>query len=149
VAVQEVIMKLGEFIARALVRVGTLIVRATIRGLAFLVTRVLGPICLGVTRELVDRILTREEGKRTRRAILGRNPLAYAVVWGLLWVGGYFILRWALSPVSRAVWILVGPLFPEISPTVGLLIVPGIVFAAGVGAGALAFGSEEQFRSAW
>ena len=136
---------LGRWVTRAFLRLGALVASMVLRALAFLLFNVIGPFCLGMTREVIRRMMAAWRGRG--RGVSGSSALdriVYALTGGTLWIVGYVLvgvvlglpfmivrLQFGQSAVPGPAWSLI-------------LLVGGILFVVGAVVGSLAYGYEDE-----
>jgi len=119
--------------------------------LIFVTAYVLGPLCLGVTREAIERVSAAWEvrGWFGLGILRVRSRWQYALVGGMLWVWGYLVLRMVITLVN---WGGTLPL-----SEIGLLGLPGwlpilgpaVLFLGGAVVGVLAWQGEDDLLLTW
>ncbi|MBC7264767.1 MAG: hypothetical protein H5T64_10510 [Chloroflexi bacterium] len=132
---------LGRWVARACFRLGAILASVFITTVAFVLFGVIGPLCLGMSRELIGRLAGGWPGGKKwgpTASPLGRA--GYALLGGLLWVLGYGVLR-------AMAWLLSRCLAPAIPTKQGSIIALALVFVLGVVVGALAYEYEKGHLS--
>jgi hypothetical protein len=136
---------LGRWIALGFLRLGALVASILLRSLAFLLLNVIGPFCLGMTREVLLRIMAAWRGRRRGGAgSFTADRLAYALAGGTLWLVGDVLVGTVLGLPFMLVRLAVDqPAVPETAWTV-LLVVGGLLFIVGAIVGAMACEHEDE-----
>lgn len=138
----------ARMIGRGCLRLGEILASIMLRSLAFLLLFVVGPLFLGMTREVLRRIfagLLRGRGDDPSRP--PGTGLGFALAGGVLWTLAYIVLRAMFGLLSRGSGVLFYRVLPTGPPFLQALLVPGLFLVAGAAVGALAFRYEGGFRS--
>ena len=144
------LVALGRVLTLAFLRLGAILASILIRTFTFLLLNVIGPLCLGMTREVIQRMIVAWHGGRRRNSgAMVRSRISYALAGGMLWVMGYVVLRTVLRLLSWMGRLLFSHLAPIVPTWSHVFIVAGLIFMAGAVLGALAYGYEEEVLSEW
>ena len=141
---------LGRWITLAFLRLGALVASILLRSLAFLLLNVIGPFCLGMTREVLRRLMLAWQGRRRAgTGSLTPDRLAYALAGGTLWLLGYILVGTVLGLPFMVVRLMVNQSAVPETAWAFLLAVGGLLFVAGAIVGAMACEHEDEplFRS--
>ena len=139
---------LTRMVARACFQLGIVLASILIRTLAFLLLCILGPLGLGMTREVVRRLIGGAPGRSRDGSVRGPgNWVAYTLTAGTLWALCYALFQ--------AIWLLLKWTFSSIlsepvTPVPGgshFLLVATLLFIVGAIVGALAYHYDEQLHS--
>lgn len=139
--------ELGRLATAAFLRVGAILVSVLIRGLGFLLLNVLGPLCLGMTRETVQRMVAAWDARWADAGSLAGSRVLYSLASGTLWVVGYIVLSTALCLATWIGRLLFGQIVPVVPVWLCVIAIAGIVFVVGTVVGALAHEYEEELFS--
>ena len=134
------LFELGRWIVRSCWRLGTRLAHVLIATLAFLLFGVIGPVCLGMTGEVIRRLTGAGRGgeKQAPPALVG-NRVSYILLGGTLWVVGYATV---LGLVSLASSYVVAAIPASQRP----VIATGLAFVLGATVGALAYRYDAERR---
>ena len=136
---------------RGLLRLMAFFLVALAGTLVFVTAYMLGPLCLGVTREAIERVSTawEERGWWSLGILPVRSRWQYGLVGGMLWLWGYFVLRVLMILVSWGGTLLLSELgllgLPEWVPILGL----AVLFLGGAVVGVLACQGEDDLLLTW
>lgn len=136
---------LGRLTTRAFLRLGAFVASMVLRALAFLLFNVIGPFCLGMTREVIRRMMAAWRG--TRPGNSGSSALdriAYALTGGTLWIVGYVLVGMVLGLPFMIVRLQFGQSAVPGPAWSLILLVGGILFVVGAVVGSLAYGYEDE-----
>jgi len=144
------LVALGRVLTLAFLRLGAILASILIGTFTFLLLNVIGPLCLGMTREIIQRMIAVWHGGRRRNSgAMIRSRISYALASGMLWVMGYIGVRIVVRLLSWMGGLLFSHLAPIVPAWSHVFIVAGLLFMAGAVIGALAYGYEEQVLSEW
>jgi hypothetical protein len=133
---------LGRLIAGICTRVGVMLATVLTRTVGFLLLYVIGPLCLGMTREVIRRMTAGWRGRESSEpSPLPRSRLVHALLGGVVWAGGYLILSSIVKLISTQL-ATAAPTLDRFA--IGIV----IIFVIGSVVGVLAFGYDEHF-SGW
>jgi hypothetical protein len=136
---------LGRWITLAFLRLGAFVASMVLRALAFLLLNVIGPFCLGMTREVLRRMMAAWRG--TGRGGPGSSVLdriVYALTGGTLWIVGYVLVGMVLGLPFMIVRLQFGQSAVPGPAWSLILLVGGILFVVGAVVGSLAYGYEDE-----
>jgi hypothetical protein len=134
-------------IGQAFLRLGATLAAAFFRTLGFLITGVIAPFFLGVTRQSLRAVWGVHDEEETMHP--PRNQLGFALLAGLLWVVTYLVLRGLLQLVGGALGLLFGELLPAGPSFLEPLLTIVLVFVAGSLVGVWIFSRDEGFFARW
>jgi len=144
------LVALGRVLTLACLRLGAILASILIRTFTFLLLNVIGPLCLGMTREVIERMIAAWHGGRRRNSgAVVRSRISYALASGMLWVMGYIVVRAVLRLLGWMGRLLLRHLGPVVPAWSHVFIVAGLIFVVGAVLGALAYGYEEEVLSEW
>jgi len=135
--------------AQAFLRLGGMLASAIFRTLGFLVTAIIAPFGLGMTRQALRRVWGAERDEEGEGLNPPQNQLGYALLAGGLWVVAYLLLRGLLHVLNAALRVLFGQLLPTAPGFVEQLLTVVLVFVAGALVGLWVFQHDEGFFSRW
>ena len=134
-------------VGRAFLRLGGMLAAAIMRTLGFLVTAIIAPFCLGMTRQALRAIWGSDDEEDALAA--PHNQLGYALLGGLLWVVAYVALRGAIHLLGGALDLFFGELLPAAPGFLGPLLTMVLVFVAGSFVGLWIYQHDEGFFARW
>ena len=136
-----------RMIGQGFLRLGGMLAAAIFRTLGFLVTAVIAPFCLGMTRQGLRAIWGARDDEESLNP--PRNQLGYALLAGVLWVVAYLALRGVLHFLVGALDLVFGELLPASPSFLEPVLTVALVFVAGALVGVWIFSHDEGFFARW
>ena len=128
--------RLGEFVARVLVRT-----------LAFFAVAVVAPFCLGLTRQILSSLWSGRDEEQGPSP--PRHRLGYALLAGLLWVVAYLALRFLFRALGWLVALFFGYVMPAAPSFLAPVLTVGLIFLAGALVGLWIYRRDQGFFTSW
>ena len=124
-------------------RLGGLLGSILFTMVGFLLLGVIGPLCFGMTREVILRLMSGAGGRsRTDAYPVLRNRLVYTLAGGTLWAVGYIALRALWSLIKWVGQMFFSHVLPVIPAWLHAALLPALLFVLGAIVGAVAFRHE-------
>ena len=136
-----------RMIGQGFLRLGGMLAAAIFRTLGFLLTAVIAPFCLGMTRQGLRSIWGGRDDEQSLNP--PQRQLGYALLAGVLWVVAYLALRGVLHLLGGALGLVFGELLPASPSFLEPLLTVALVFVAGALVGLWIFRHDEGFFARW